>query len=145
MLNKFLQRLRENKLFAKLEKCHFHQSLTSFLGYIISDTGLTMDPHKVKAFTDWPCPISLKAVQRFLGFANYYLRFIQNFSSIVAPITALTQKGADPTHWSPEATRAFEKLKKAFSSAPILVHPDPGLPFTLEVDASDVGVGAILS
>ncbi|XP_075449159.1 uncharacterized protein LOC142490627 [Ascaphus truei] len=86
-----------------------------------------------------------EAVQRFLGFANYYRKFIRNFSTIALPITALTKKGADPTTWSSEAIEAFEFLKKAFVSAPILWHPDTSLPFTLEVDASDVGAGAVLS
>ncbi|XP_075449288.1 uncharacterized protein LOC142490754 [Ascaphus truei] len=120
-------------------RCQFHQTVTSFPDYIISNTGMAMDPAKVKAIIDWPRPTALKAIQRFPGFANYYRRFIQNFSFVIAPITALTQKGTDPALWSPAATHAFEKLKTAFVSAPVLVHPDPGLPFTLEVDASDVG------
>ncbi|XP_075444684.1 uncharacterized protein LOC142488194 [Ascaphus truei] len=115
-----LQCLRKNHLFAKLEKCQFHQTTTAFLGYIISNTGLAMDPAMVKAALDWPCPTTLKAVQLFLGFSNYYRRFIQNFSSVVAPITALTQKRSDPASWSAAATKAFNSLKTAYVSTPIL-------------------------
>ncbi|XP_075440467.1 uncharacterized protein LOC142485306 [Ascaphus truei] len=140
-----LLRLWENRLFGKLEKCQIHQASIVFLGYIISNTSLTTEPAKVKAILDWPQPTTLKAIQRFLGFSNYYLRFIQNFSSLVAPLTALTKKGADPTSLSPMAIQSFSPLKKAFVSASTLIHPYPKLPFTLEVDASDVGVGAVLS
>ncbi|XP_075449336.1 uncharacterized protein LOC142490799 [Ascaphus truei] len=140
-----LLRLRENHLFAKLEKCQFHLKSVAFLGYVISDSGFKMDPEKLKAILEWPLPTTLKAVQRFLGFANYYRRFIRNFSDTVSPITTLTKRGADPSSWSVTAKEAFESLKKAFVSAPILTHPDPGLPFTLEVDASDIGAGAVLS
>lgn len=140
-----LQSLRENKLFAKAEKCVFEVEKISFLGYIISSYGFSMDPKKLQAVLDWPVPNSLKATQRFLGFTNYYRRFIASFSLIVAPIVALTKKGADPSRWSPQAIQAFEALKRAFSSAPILRHPDPELPFEVEVDASEVGVGAVLS
>ncbi|XP_075450897.1 uncharacterized protein LOC142492016 [Ascaphus truei] len=115
-----------------MEKCLFHQSSTAFHGYIISDKGFTMDPEKLKSVLDWPLPNSLKAVQRFLGFSNYYRKFISNFSTIALPITALTKKGADPTAWSPEAIKPFKFLKRAFASAPILLHPDTSLPFTLE-------------
>ncbi|XP_075454115.1 uncharacterized protein LOC142493625 [Ascaphus truei] len=128
-----------------MEKCTFHQTLTQFLGYIISSDGFMMDPDKLKAVTNWPRPDSLKSVQRFLGFANYFRKFIRDFSRIVAPITALTKKGADPSVWSPEANTAFNTLKEAFVSAPVLHHPNTDLPFVLEVDASDSGAGAILS
>ncbi|XP_075444604.1 uncharacterized protein LOC142488116 [Ascaphus truei] len=138
-----LSRLRENPLYAKLEKCQFHQTSTTFLGYIILDSGFAMDLVKLKAVLDWPQPTSLKAIQRFLGFANYYRRFSRKFSTTVAPITALTKKAADTACWPPAALKVFDLLKKTFISAPILVHPDPKLPFTLEVD--DVGAGTILS
>uniref|UniRef100_A0A803KBS3 Gypsy retrotransposon integrase-like protein 1 n=1 Tax=Xenopus tropicalis TaxID=8364 RepID=A0A803KBS3_XENTR len=139
-----LHRLRVNHLYAKIEKCDFHKSEVSFLGYVISSSGFRMDPVKLSAVLEWPPPAGLKAIQRFLGFANFYRRFIKGFSQIVAPITALTKKGVKDV-WSSEAQAAFEKLKAAFCSAPVLIHPVPTRPFILEVDASDVGVGAILS
>ncbi|XP_075455230.1 uncharacterized protein LOC142494683 [Ascaphus truei] len=103
-----------------------------FLGYIISDSSLTMDPANVKAILDWPQPTTLKAVQRFLRFSSYYRRFIQKMSSLVAPLMELTKKRADPASWSAAALQSFAFLKKAFVSATILIHPDPKLPFTLE-------------
>lgn len=99
----------------------------------------------MKAITEWPVPTNLKQIQRFLGFANFYRRFIRNFSTIAAPITALTKKAPSRILWNPAAQEAFEKLKHRFTTAPILVHPNPKLPFIVEVDASDVGAGAILS
>ncbi|XP_063802618.1 uncharacterized protein LOC134979940 [Pseudophryne corroboree] len=137
--------LRENHLYAKLEKCDFHIAEVSFLGYIISSEGFFMEPKKLQAILSWAQPTNLKAIQRFLGFANYYRRFIHAFSDLVAPIVALTRKGADPSNWSPQNESSFQALKQAFVSAPVLRHPNPDLPFIIEVDASEVGVGAILS
>ncbi|KAM4705173.1 MAM and LDL-receptor class A domain-containing protein 1 [Rhinophrynus dorsalis] len=140
-----LHRLRENHLYAKLEKCIFETSQLPFLGYIVSDSGLRMDPSKVESVSQWPRPITLRAVQRLLGFANYYRRFIKNFSAIVAPLVAFTKKNANPKVWSTEAVEAFERLKRLFVSAPLLRYPDPTQPFLIEVDASELGAGAVLS
>ncbi|KAK7160691.1 hypothetical protein R3I93_008376 [Phoxinus phoxinus] len=104
-----------------------------------------MDPKKVKAVHNWPTPATVKEVQCFIGFSNFYRKFIKNFSSVVAPLTALTKGGGTKIHWGPEAAGAFEELKHRFTSSPILVIPDPERPFVVEVDASEVGVGAILS
>lgn len=89
-IRQVLQRLLENKLFVKAEKCSFHVQSVSFLGSVISAQGISMDPAKVRAITEWPTPDSRVSLQRFLGFANFYLRFILNFSQVVAPLTALT-------------------------------------------------------
>ena len=139
-----LQRLLENRLFAKAEKCEFHRTTVQFLGFIISRGKLEMDPAKTDAVSTWPTPTSRKELQRFLGFANFYRRFIRNFSSIVSPLTKLTSIKI-PFHWSTEAEAAFQTLKYRFSSAPILIMPDPEKQFVVEVDASDTGAGAILS
>ncbi|XP_063800275.1 uncharacterized protein LOC134968692, partial [Pseudophryne corroboree] len=98
-----LSRLRVNHLYCKLEKCVFEVQSIPFLGYIVSGSGLEMDPEKLQAIQNWPVPLTLKGVQRFLGFANYYRKFIRDFSTIVAPITAFTKKGANPSKWSEEA------------------------------------------
>ncbi len=140
-----LKKLLENHLFVKLEKCEFHVSQVSFLGYVVSQEGIQMEPRKVSAITNWPQPKTLKQVQRFLGFANFYRRFIHNFSTIAAPISALTKGSPTRIQWTAEALESSDRLKKLFSSAPILLHPDPELPFIVEVDASEVGVGAVLS
>ncbi len=139
-----LQRLLENGLFVKVEKCALHAQSVPFLGYIVSAGGVRMDPDKVKAVVDWPIPDSRKALQRFLGFANFYRRFIRNFSQLATPLTALTSPKT-AFRWSSAAEAAFAKLKRRFVSAPILIAPDPTRQFVVEVDASEVGVGAVLS
>lgn len=139
-----LQRLLINSLFVKAEKCEFHAPSISFLGYIIGHGSISMDPVKVEAVTTWPVPESRKLLQRFLGFANFYRRFIRGYSSVAAPLTALTSTKI-PYKWCPEADAAFRSLKTRFTTAPILRVPDPEKQFVVEVDASDVGVGAVLS
>ncbi|KAL0154966.1 hypothetical protein M9458_049229, partial [Cirrhinus mrigala] len=143
-VRRVLQRLLENGLFVKAEKCDFHAQSVPFLGYIVSAEGMRMDPEKIKAVVDWPSPDSRKALQRFLGFANFYRRFIRNYSQLAAPLTALTSPRT-AFRWSDAAEAAFANLKRRFVSAPILVTPDPSRQFVVEVDASEVGVGAVLS
>ena len=130
-----LQRLLENHLFVKPEKCELHVSKVSFLGFILSKGRLLTDPKKTQVVRDWPQPSSVKEVQRFIGFANFYRKFIRNFSAVAAPMTDLTKKKSGSFKWSPEAERAFRELKVRFSSAPILTLPDPSLPFVVEVGA----------
>ena len=103
-----------------------------------------MDPAKVSAVAEWPSPPTRKRLQQFLGFANFYRRFIRGYSQVAAPLTALTSTKS-AFIWTPKAETAFLNLKKWFVSAPILVEPDPSLQFVVEADASDTGVGAILS
>ncbi|KAK7886523.1 hypothetical protein WMY93_026144 [Mugilogobius chulae] len=139
-----LQRLLENKLFVKAEKCQFHASSVPFLGFVIEQGQIKADPEKVKAVADWPQPETRKQLQRFLGFANFYRRFIKDYSKRAAPLTQLTSTSI-PFKWSTEAESAFHTLKTLFVSAPVLSHPDPSRQFIVEVDASDSGVGAVLS
>ena len=114
------------------------------MGSCLHLTGLVMAERKVKAVSEWPQPRCLRDVQCFLGFANYYRRFIEHFSHIVAPLTHLTRKNT-PFLWSPEAEEAFTYLKRAFTSALVLVHPNPAKPYIVEADASDSAIGAVLS
>lgn len=93
----------------------------------------------------WSRPVGLRVIQRYMGFANYYRQVISHYSSLVAPITALTKKGNNPKIWTPEAENDFTRLKGAFASASVLHRPDPDKPFFLEVDASSIGAGAVLS
>ncbi|KAK3520197.1 hypothetical protein QTP70_017927 [Hemibagrus guttatus] len=138
-----LGRLRE--LFLKAEKCSFHQPSVQFLRYNISSSGIQMDEGKITAVRDWPAPTTVKELQRFLGFANFYRRFISNYSSIADPLTNLLRNKPKSLLWSPAAEGAFNTLKRAFTTAPLLIHPDPDKPFVVEVDASTTGVGAVLS
>ncbi|KAL0164283.1 hypothetical protein M9458_040036 [Cirrhinus mrigala] len=140
-----LSRLLETQLYVKAEKCEFHVHQTSFLGYQVSHQGVKMDSTKVQAVTDWPQPTTIKELQRFLGFANFYHRFIRNYSTIASPLTSLLKNKPKKLCWTEEASHAFNTLKTSFTSAPVLKHPDPDLPFVVEVDASDCGIGAVLS
>uniref|UniRef100_A0A3B3H6Q5 Gypsy retrotransposon integrase-like protein 1 n=1 Tax=Oryzias latipes TaxID=8090 RepID=A0A3B3H6Q5_ORYLA len=139
-----LERLLENQLFVKVEKCEFHVTTVQFLGYIIEAGCIRPDPSKIEAVANWEPPDSRKKLQQFLGFANFYRRFIRNYSSIASPLTRLTSTNR-PYLWSTEAQQAFDKLKGLFVTAPILIRPDPSSQFVVEVDASDSGVGAVLS
>ncbi|KAI2645887.1 Transposon Tf2-9 polyprotein [Labeo rohita] len=121
------------------------QHVRAVLKRLIHQEGVAMDERKVEAVLRWPQPQTLKELQCFLGFANFYRRFIRNFSSVAAPLTAMTKRQRSRLNWSPEAQRAFNELRERFTSAPILRHPDPKQPFIVEVDASNTGVGAVLS
>ena len=143
-VRKVLERLRKYGLYAKLEKCSFDSEQVEFLGYTISSKGIFMDPAKVKTILEWQPPRSVRDVQCFLGFANFYRKFIWNYSKIVLPLTQLTKKN-QAFVWTIEADTTFTQLKEAFTSAPILAHIDPEKPFTIEADASDFALGSILS
>ena len=143
-VNQVLKRLLGNELYGKAEKSVFHADTVSFLGFIVAPGRVQMDPTKVSAVADWPTPDSRKKVQQFLGFANFYRRFVRGFSAIAAPLHALTSPQVQ-FRWSPEADKAFQTLKQRFTSAPILTMPDPQRQFVVEVDTSNEGVGAVLS
>jgi hypothetical protein len=139
-----LKRLRENDLFVRPEKCFFEKDRIEYLGMIISHGHVEMDPAKLTGVTDWPRPEKVKQVQAFLGFANFYRRFIQDFAKHAKPLTILTQK-EQPWIWTDAQEQAFQSLKQAFTSAPILRIPDDVNPFRLECDSSDFATGAVLS
>ena len=98
-----LGRLLEHDLYIKAEKCLFFQQSVSFLGYRISTSGVEMESDRISAMCNWPTPTTVKEVQRFLGFANYYRRFIWGFGQVAAPITSLLKGGPVRLHWSAEA------------------------------------------
>ncbi len=140
-----LQKLRQHKLYLKLEKCEFHCSTVPFLGYVISRDEIQMDQGKVRAIKEWPLPQSVKELQQFLGFANFYRGFVKNFSILTASLTSLLRGKPKSLSWSSIAHEAFDQLKGAFSTATILCHLDPQVLFLVEVDTSTTGVGAVLS
>jgi len=139
-----LKRLRKAGLYAKAEKCEFHLDSIEYLGYVLSPLGLTMSDAKVKTIQEWPEPKKVKDIQSFLEFANFYRRFIFNYSDIVIPLTRLTRKDAS-WNFDENCKKAFNTLKQAFTSAPILMHWVPDAQLVVETDASDYALTAILS
>lgn len=139
-----LERLRQYKLFVKGEKCMFHSSSVEFLGFVISEGQIAMDPGKIAAIDTWPKPNRVKDIQSFLGFCNFYRRFIKDFSKIARPLTELTKKDA-AFIWTDSCELAFNTLKQAMVENPVLRTVDPTLPFTIQTDASDFALGAVLS
>ena len=139
-----LQVLREHNLYLKPEKCTFGVEKVEFLGLIVSENRVEMDPVKIDGVRNWPIPKNVKQLQSFLGFINFYRRFIEGFARIARPLNDLTKKGAVWT-WGEKRQEAFETLKRRVTSAPILIQPDVTRPFKLETDASDYAVGAVLS
>ncbi|KAA0065702.1 peroxidase 64 [Cucumis melo var. makuwa] len=117
-MRKVLSVLREHKLYANKKKCSFAQQKEEYLGHIISGEGVEADPKKIKSITKWPKPTNIKEIRGFLGLTGYYRRFVQNYGAIAAPLTQLLKKGG--YKWSAEAEDAFERLKKAMSSLPVL-------------------------
>jgi hypothetical protein len=146
-VRRVLERLREAGLFLKPSKCQFHVQEVEFLGFIVGNDGVKMDPAKVESITSWPIPKSPHDVRMFLGLANFYRRFIRGFSGLATPLTRLLKKEnlARKFHWDEKAQRAFDFLRTAFTSAPILRHFDPERPTILEADASDYAIGAVVS
>jgi hypothetical protein len=143
-LRKVFQRLRENKLYAKLEKCEFGVTEVDFLGHRITQKGLKMDDHKVKAIVDWEPPKSVLALRSFLGLASYYRKFIKNFVKITAPLTNLLKKFAVTYEWEGTCDEDLETLKGILVKAPVLKLPDFDKDFEIHSDASDFAIRRVL-
>ncbi len=141
-----LSRLKQAGLKLKPKKCQLFQKQVQFLGHLVTPEGVRCDPAKVSAVTDWPQPTTVKGVRSFLGFASYYRRFIRCFSEVAAPLTALTHKGK-AFLWTDACETAFQTLKTLLTESPILAYPSmkEGDKFILDTDASDVGLGTVLS
>lgn len=137
------ERLRIHKLYAKMSKCAFLQKEVDFLGFVVSDQGVSMAADKVKAIKEWPIPTTVSHIRSFLGLAGFYRHFIRQFSGISAPLTQLTHKGQSFV-WSTKQQRAFDSLKQAVTSAPVLSIYDPNKRCIVATDASDYAVGAVL-
>lgn len=138
-----LQRLRDNKLYAKASKCEFYKASVEFLGHVVDADGMRPDPKKVAAVQEWPRPTTVSELRSFLGLASYYRRFVEGFSRLTAPLTELLRKNT-PYVWGPRQEDAFVATKSALTSAPVLALPDPARPFTVNCDASDYAIGAVL-
>ncbi|WVZ71456.1 hypothetical protein U9M48_020042 [Paspalum notatum var. saurae] len=138
-----LTRLREHKLYAKFSKCAFWLKEVGFLGHILSEKGVAVDPSKVKDVLNWKQPETVTEIRSFLGLAGYYCRFIKDFSKIAKPMTSLTKKNAKFV-WGPKCEDGFRKLKKLLTTAPVLAQPDVTKPFDVYCDASGRGPGRVL-
>lgn len=146
VLDEVFKRLKKANLTINYDKCQFVRSSLSFLGFTIDSKGLRTDDSKVKTILESPIPKNTTGVRRILGVLQYYRRFIKDFSSISAPITALlhNRKKGQPITWTPEADRAFKTLKERLTTAPVLSSPNFTKPFFIQTDASDYGLGAVL-
>ena len=143
LTHEVLRRFLKWDLYLKPEKCSFAKDTIEYLGFVIFHGHLQMDPEKVSGILKWPQPHNVKKVQSFLGFCNFYCRFIKDYSAIARPLFDLTWKDT-PFIWEPSQQTAYNTLLHAFTMAPVLAFPDPEKPYRLITDASDFAVGAIL-
>ncbi|KAG5720918.1 hypothetical protein E4T56_gene402 [Termitomyces sp. T112] len=139
-----LERLCQHQLYLKLEKCKIEQTQIEYLGLIISHGTVEMDLVKVAGVAEWLEPWNKKEVQAFLSFANFYHRFIQDFSHHARPLFDLTRKDVTWS-WGPPEQMAFDTLKHAMTSRSVLLFPDDNSPFCIEANSSDFATGAVLS
>jgi reverse transcriptase-like protein/integrase-like protein len=135
--------LKQHDLYLKPEKCTFEQKEIDYLGVIVGEGTLRMDPKKIQGVADWSLPTTVTEIQQFLGFMGYYCYFVPNYSKIARPLLDLTKKTTG-WHWEPEQMKAFETLKTLMCCKPVLAQPDFSKCFYLQMDASVYGVGAIL-
>jgi hypothetical protein len=138
-----LQKLREHKLYAKFSKCEFWLKEVSFLGHIITNGGIAVDPSKVSDVLKWEAPRMMSEIRSFLGLTSYYRRFIEGFSKIVKPLTTLLEKDRE-FKWTSACQSSFEELKKRLTTTPVLVMPDLQKSFDIYCDASRQGLGCVL-
>ena len=142
-LREVLETLRRERLFAKFSKCEFWLREVQFLGHLVNQKGILVDPAKIEAVMQWEVPRSPSEIRSFLGLAGYYRRFIQDFSKIAVPLTRLTKKSV-VFRWGPEQQAAFETLRQRLCEAPILTLPEGVEDFVVYCDASITGMGAVL-
>jgi hypothetical protein len=145
-IQQVLHTLRQHKLYANLEKCSFGMDRVHYLGYIIDQHGVHVDPTKIQVICDWPAPTTLTELQSFLGLANFYRRFMLGFSHIAWALNQVTRGGGKEKFvWGLSQQQAFDDLKNHLCSSPVLSLPDLQHPFEIETDASDYVVGIVLT
>ena len=140
----FLQRCREAGVTLNPKKCEFHKTKVDFLGVELSADGFEMEHVKVDTIRDWKPPRNVKGVREFIGFCNFYRRFVRNFAEVARPLHDLTKKEAK-WEWGTRQEHAFQTLKEVICASPVLIHPDPEEKFRVETDASNYAYGTILS
>jgi hypothetical protein len=138
-----LQKLRDNQLYAKYSKCEFLIGEVPFLGHVISNGGISVDPAKVKEIMVWSIPTTVTEIRSFLGLAGYYWRFMEGFSKISKPMTSLLEKGRE-FKWDEKCQDSFDQLKKRLMSPPVLTMPDLQKGFDIYCDACGQGLGCVL-
>jgi hypothetical protein len=138
-----LQKLRDNRLYAKFSKCEFRIEEVPFLGHIISNGGISVDPTKVREIVAWSIPSTITEVRSFLGLAGYYWRFIEGFSKIAKPMTSLLEKGKE-FNWDLKCQDSFNQLKLRLMSPPVLIMSDLRKGFDIYCDACGQGLGCVL-
>ena len=138
-----LSLLREHQLYAKLSKCDFYRDKIQYLGHIISEEGISMDPEKIEAIMNWPTPRNVTDVRSFMGLAGYYRRFIEGFSKVAHAITSLQKKGMK-FEWTSRCEESFQRLKSLLTSAPLLKGADPEKDFVVCTEACGQGLGGVL-
>ena len=143
-LEEVFRRLREANVKLNPKKCSFVKQKVEYLGHVVTPDGVMPNPEKVRIVRDFPAPKNLKELRTFMGLANYYRRFVKGFAHIASPLNALTKKGVKFA-WTQDCAAAFDKLKRALVSAPILAYPDFKEEFLLFVDASSTGIGFTLA
>ncbi|MDY6929837.1 MAG: RNase H-like domain-containing protein [Pseudomonadota bacterium] len=143
-LEKVMGRLRQAGLKLKPSKCDLLARQVEFLGHVVSDKGVGVDPNKIARVESWPTPTSLRQMRSFVGLCAYYRRFVPNFSSVCKPLFLLTKKG-QPFDWGEAQQEAMDTMKRLLTKAPILGYPNSEGMFILDTDASNVGIGAVLS
>ena len=130
-------------MYAKRSKCEFWLKEVSFLGHVVSNGGIAVDPSKMRDVLNWKPPTDVGEIQSFLGLDGYYRRFIEGFSKLAKPMTALLEKNAMFV-WTKKCQANFEELKKRLTTAPVLVLPDLSKNFSIYCDASRQGLGCVL-
>jgi hypothetical protein len=143
-LRKVFERFQEACLKLNPGKCHLLQKEVKYLGHIVSPEGISTDPEKLKAVREWPTLKDKHGIRSFLGLCTYYRRVIPGFANIAKPLTKFTEE-KQAFRWTPEVETAFQTLKGALCTAPILAYPQPGERFIVDTDASNFGIGGVLS
>jgi hypothetical protein len=138
-----LQKLRDNQLYATFSKCDFWLKEVAFLGHIVTDGGIKVDPGKISEILNWKQPKDVSKIKSFLGLAGYYKRFIEGFSKLVKPLTSLLEKGKE-FKWDEACQNCFEELKNRLTTTPILVMPDIHKGFDVYCDVLHLGLGCVL-